>query len=373
MNSINKVKKGQLRSGYTTGSCAAAAAKAAALMLFGKKEVEKVSLRTPGGVILELPILNIEHTTRSVRCAVKKDSGDDPDVTNGILVYAVVGFKEELGIDVDGGVGVGRVTKKGLSQKIGEAAINKVPREMILNEVRSVCNQYKYSGGVDILIEIPEGVEIAKKTFNERLGIVGGLSILGTSGIVEPMSEKALLDSIRLEIHCKKANGNQVLLLTPGNYGVDFIKNSLHLDIDKAVKCSNYIGESLDYACEEGYEKILLVGHVGKLAKVAAGVMNTHSSYADGRHEVFIANAALEGVDIKGLQEIEEAVTTDEMINVLKKYDKLDDVMNRIVDKIITHISHRIGNGVNIQVVIYSLDAGLLGMSAGAKLLICQL
>lgn len=365
---VNKRKK--LRSGYTTGSCAAAAAKAATSMLLEGAIVNQVSLLTPKGVTLHLTIEDISKEKDSIRCAVRKDSGDDPDVTNGILVYAVVRRVQGNQITLDGGIGVGRVTLPGLWQKIGEAAINKIPRQMILQEVASVCEQKGYDGGLDVIIEIPEGIEIARRTFNPRLGIEGGISVLGTTGIVEPMSESALIDSIALEIKVKKANGQEILILTPGNYGADFLKETLHIDINKAVKCSNYVGEALDTAVEVGYKKILMVGHVGKFVKLAAGIMNTHSRQADARMEIFLANAALEGANLETLQAIEKAITTDEMISILKQAGYLEGVLERITNRIQFYVQHRVGTDIKIGIMVFSVEYGLLGQTEGTEDLI---
>ena len=197
----------KMRFGYTTGSCAAAACKGAVRMLLGREQLASVPLMTPKGILLDLELLDIHREEDTVSCAVKKDAGDDPDTTNGILVYATVSKREEPGILVDGGIGVGRVTKPGLSQKVGEAAINPVPKAMILREAEEACAEFDYEGGLKVIISVPEGAEIGKKTFNPRLGITGGISILGTSGIVEPMSEKALVESIHVEMKQHFAQG----------------------------------------------------------------------------------------------------------------------------------------------------------------------
>lgn len=362
---VNQKKK--LRSGYTTGSCAAAAAKAATSMLLDGILVNKVSLLTPKGVTLHLTIEDISMSKDYVRCAIRKDSGDDPDVTDGILVYAKVRRVQGNQITLDGGIGVGRVTLPGLWQKIGEAAINKVPRQMILQEVATVCEQKGYDGGLEVIIEIPKGIELARRTFNPRLGIEGGISILGTTGIVEPMSERALIDSIALEIKVKEANGQEILILTPGNYGADFLNATLHIDIDKAVKCSNYVGEALDTAVEVGYKKILMVGHVGKFVKLAAGIMNTHSRQADARMEIFLANAALEGANIEILQAIEKAITTDEMILILKQSGHLEGVMKRIMNRIQFYVQHRVGLDIKVGIMVFSVEYGLLGQTEGTE------
>ena len=241
----------KLRYGYTTGSCAAAAAKAATWMLLSQKKIEKIDLLTPRGILLHLMPLDVCFDEQQASCAIRKDGGDDPDATDGLLVYAVVskcGKTKGEQVFIDGGKGVGRITKPGLEQPVGAAAINRVPREMITEAVREVCEMCEYTEGIQVCISIPGGEEVAKKTFNPRLGIEGGLSVLGTSGIVVPMSEKALIASIRLEMEMKRKNGAKYLLLTPGNYGADFVKENTKLDVESSMKCSNYVGETLDMA-----------------------------------------------------------------------------------------------------------------------------
>ena len=301
----------KMRFGYTTGSCAAAACKGAAEILLGGVMQKAVTLMTPKGILLTLELKDIRIEGNQVTCAIQKDAGDDPDTTNGILVYATVQKTKEPGIILDGGVGVGRVTKAGLSQKIGEAAINPVPKAMILREATEIAEKYDYEGGLKITISVPEGVEIAKKTFNPRLGIVGGISILGTSGIVEPMSEAALVQSINVEMKQHFSQGEEYLLVTPGNYGADYLREHMDLPYEKNIKCSNYVGETIDMAIDMGVKGILFIAHIGKFVKVAAGIMNTHSHSADARMEVLASNAIRAGASLECAKEILNASTTD--------------------------------------------------------------
>ena len=272
-----------LRCGYTTGSCAALAAMGAAGLLLTGEKPESLALVIPKGLRVELEPSRCLWEGDAARCAVIKDAGDDPDVTNGIEISALV-KRTEQGIVINGGRGVGRVTKPGLDQPVGSAAINSVPRKMILAAVESVCAACGYGGGLSVVIEAEGGEKIAQRTFNPQLGIVGGISILGTSGIVEPMSEQALLDTIALEIRQAKAADPERLILTPGSYGMDFLTAKLpELKEIPRAKCSNFIGDAIDMAVLEGFSQLLLVGHVGKLVKLAGGVMNTHSKTADCR------------------------------------------------------------------------------------------
>lgn len=356
----------KLRYGYTTGSCAAAASKAAAAMLLSGKEISYVELHTPKGIDLRLEVLDISREDNAVSCAIQKDGGDDPDVTNGILIYAKVSREpaDEAQIIIDGGIGVGRVTKPGLEQPVGAAAINKVPRQMIRENLEAVCEQYHYHGKLSVVISIPSGVELAAKTFNPRLGIVGGISVLGTSGIVEPMSEQALIDTIRVEMRQKLANGMEYLLVVPGNYGIDFLDQYGHgLQLEDAVKCSNFVGEALDAAVEFGAKGVLLVGHIGKFVKLAGGIMNTHSHNADARMELLTVHAALLGAPVELLQKMMECVTTDDALKYLKEVDLMEPVMERIMEKMEFYVNQRAQHQLELGVITFSNVFGILGQT----------
>ena len=356
----------KLRYGYTTGSCAAAASKAAAAMLLSGKEISYVELHTPKGIDLRLEVLDISREDNAVSCAIQKDGGDDPDVTNGILIYAKVSREpaDEAQIIIDGGIGVGRVTKPGLEQPVGAAAINKVPRQMIRENLEAVCEQYHYHGKLSVVISIPSGVELAAKTFNPRLGIVGGISVLGTSGIVEPMSEQALIDTIRVEMRQKLANGMEYLLVVPGNYGIDFLDQYGHgLQLEDAVKCSNFVGEALDAAVEFGAKGVLLVGHIGKFVKLAGGIMNTHSHNADARMELLTVHAALLGAPVELLQKMMECVTTDDALKYLKEADLMEPVMERIMEKMEFYGDQRAQHQLELGVITFSNVFGILGQT----------
>lgn len=362
---IGRTRSG-LRYGWTTGSCAAAAAKAAAQMLFGGEEIRQVRLMTPKGIELYLDVESVTRMPDYAECAVRKYSGDDPDVTDGLLIFAKVERCDGDQILLDGGAGVGRVTKPGLEQQIGQAAINKVPRKMITEEVSGVCREYGYSGGVKVLISIPEGEETAKKTFNPRLGITGGLSVLGTSGIVEPMSEKALTDTIYLEMKMLHESGCSYCYAVPGNYGIDFLTESLRIDPDLAVKCSNYVGETIDDAKLLGMKGLLMIGHVGKFIKLAAGVMNTHSRQADCRMEVFASHAAMAGADTAVVKEIMACLNTTEAVKILKEKGLLQNVMKTVMERIEFYLRQRAGEELQIGAIVFSSEEGILGQTGNA-------
>ncbi|MGM9604776.1 MAG: cobalt-precorrin-5B (C(1))-methyltransferase CbiD [Faecousia sp.] len=358
-----------LRLGYTTGSCAAAAAKAAAWMLLSGRRKETVSLLTPKGIELELAVRETEFGDGFVRCAIEKDGGDDPDITTGALIFARVRKTEAPGITIDGGLGVGRVTRPGLDQAVGSAAINSVPRQMILENVSQVMELFDCPGGLEVLISVPQGEELAKKTFNPRLGIVGGISILGTTGIVEPMSEAALIDTIRVELRQRKAAGAEYVLLTPGNYGAEFIRDGLHLDPDRAVQVSNYIGDALDVCRELGFRGVLLIGHIGKLVKLAGNMLNTHSRYGDCRMPILASFAGAEGLPAAQIAAVLNCVSCDDALTILETAGVKDAGLKRLMDAILYNLRYRAGSGMDVGCAMFSKVFGLLGVSENAPAL----
>ena len=365
------VNNKKLRRGHTTGTCAAAASKAAAEALLTGRDVTAVKIHTPKGITLELPVENLRVSEDEASCAVRKDGGDDIDVTHGTLVYSTV-RRSDSGVSIDGGKGVGRVTRKGLDQPVGNAAINRVPRSMIREAVEDVMSSVGYTGGISVVISIPEGEALAEKTFNPRLGIVGGISVLGTSGIVEPMSETALVNTIRTEMNMRAANGADVIFVVPGNYGKDFSENLPGLDPEDAVKCSNFVGEMLDHACELGKD-VLLVGNLGKLVKVAGGIMNTHSRNADSRMEILAANAAVAGARMDTVLRIMDCISTDDALDVINEEGLIPEVSKLLVDKIEFHMNHRTGGSIRVGAVLFSSVYGLLGKTSLADQLIDEI
>ena len=355
------VSKGskKLRCGFTTGTCAAAASAGAARMLLSGKVIENITVITPSGNSVTVGLTDIKKENDYVSCAVQKDSGDDPDVTDKILVYSTVSY-EKSGITVDGGEGVGRVTKKGLKQQIGEAAINPVPRKMIEEQLKTAASDYSYDGGLKAVISVPMGIQIAKKTFNPRLGIEGGISILETTGIVEPMSEQALIDTISVELDVRKAQNEEFIIVTPGNYGQDFLRDNLGIAVDKCVKCSNFIGDTIDMCIEKGFKSMLLVGHIGKLSKLGCTIYNTHSRYADGRMEAFALCAALCGAEREVLENILGCITTDAALEILKKEGIFDETIKMLEKRIDRSLKLRAKGSIEIGMITFSEEYGIL-------------
>ena len=378
-----------LRFGYTTGSCATAAAAAAARMLLGREEVSSVNFMTPKGIELQLDIEHITREENSVRCGVKKDAGDDPDITDGIYIYAIAELSDMPGVQIEGGIGVGRVTRPGLDQPVGAAAINHVPREMITREVFQVMEHARYDGGIRITIEIPEGVALATKTFNPRLGIEGGISVLGTSGIVEPMSEEALKATIRAELSVRRAEGHQDVILVPGNYGLVFLRERLSIQkgsecknpiakddshaflrrdgggteqlweacqmaADAAVKCSNFIGDAIDMAAALGFTEVLLVGHIGKLIKLSGGIFNTHSRQADARIDLLVSAGVRADVPQGILKQLYDTATTEEALRILDEHHVLRQVMDVVKERVDYYLQQRAGGRLQIRAILFS-------------------
>ncbi len=356
----------KMRLGYTTGTCATAATKAAAQMLLGGKRIEQVELLTPKGIPLQLKVEQIVIEENRVSCAIRKDAGDDYDVTNGMYVIACV-EKIGQGYEIEGGEGVGRVTKPGLDQSVGNCAINTVPRQMMAQVMMEAADAYGYEGGLRTIISVPEGAEIAKKTLNQKLGIEGGISILGTSGIVEPMSETALIDTIRTELSMYCAQGQRDIIITPGNYGESFLTDQLGLDLSHTVKCSNFIGETIDMAYEFQLSSLLLIGHLGKLVKLGSGIMNTHSKYADGRMETLSSCVLLAGGTGELARRILDCNTTDEAVEVLWMAAFLPPVMEQLMQKIDSALKQRAFEGLRIEAVVFSNRFGVLGKTKGAE------
>ncbi|WP_405324715.1 cobalt-precorrin-5B (C(1))-methyltransferase CbiD [Methanobrevibacter sp.] len=344
-----------LRCGYTTGTCAAAASKAAVAMLFKQESMDSVAITTPNQTDLIIDVLNPQFKDNVASCSIEKDSGDDPDITNGILVSSKVTLLPDSSeIIIEGGKGVGKVTKGGLDQPVGMSAINSVPRKMIKDSLNELAMQYNYKGGFHVLISVPKGEEIAKKTFNPELGIVGGISILGTTGIVEPMSAKALADSIKVEISVIAAESNESILIFLGNFGKKFTEEELNLSTKPGIMCSNFIDVALDSSVEFGFKNILIVGHIGKLVKLGIGMFNTHSHNGDGRIETLLSCALEAGADIEILNEIQKCVTTNAVLDILYENDLLTKTMGVLNGRIGHNIDRRIPEDINVGFICFA-------------------
>lgn len=364
--------KKELRKGFTTGSCGAAAAKAALYMLLTGSVKDEIEIITPGGAVFRTEVKDIFREGNRVRCAVVKDGGDDPDVTTGLHVTAEVRAEERgdgaLEIQIEGGSGVGRVTLPGLDQPVGNAAINRVPRQMIEKELSEVAELLDFRGRIRVILSVPGGEAAAERTFNPRLGIEGGISILGTTGIVEPMSTRAILDTIRVELNQRKALGDRIAAVSPGNYGLNFMKETYGYDLNRSVKCSNYVGDTVDMVREMGFRGMLLTGHIGKLIKVSGGIMNTHSKEGDARMELLAAAVIRAGGSTDTLRGILNCRVTEEALGIIQAEspELLRKSMDAVMDRILYYLRKRAGEELPVECILYSNEFGLLAASPGA-------
>lgn len=357
---ITGLQKGQ---GITTGSCAQAAAKAAAMMLITRKQISEVSIELPAGKKLTLNIIDQKIDSGGAICAVVKDSGDDPDATDGITIYAEVRFSEEKGITITGAEGVGRVTKPGLAVRVGEYAINPVPRKMIQREIERLLADTEIISqgeGLEVIISVPRGREIARQTFNSRIGVVDGISILGTTGIVEPKSLEAYKASLALQLDVLKAAGYSKAVLVLGYVGEKFCKETLGLKEDAIIKIGDHVGFILDECAKKNIKEILLVGHIAKLAKVAAGQFNTHCQFGDARIETLVAYAKLCGAEGEVIQKISEQKTAEAAVDILRE-GRLGKVFNKLAQGVVERISQDIDSSLRVTCGVLSLPGELLG------------
>lgn len=373
------------RRGYTSGSCACGATKAALIMLLEKRNINEVRIGTPKGVDLDLKIENISRGKDWVQCSVKKDGGDDIDATHGMDIFArlelvqadqVPDFRSDLDSDylfITSGQGIGRVTKKGLDIRPGRPAINRVPLNMILKVVQETLDEagldiYDYLGGRKILVTIfaPQGQEIAKRTFNSNLGIEGGISIIGTTGIVEPMSDEGWKKVLSAELSIKRAQGREAIILVPGNIGRDIMAKSYGADLDGIVKMSNFIGYMLMETKRLGFKRVIIGGHIGKLIKLSGSITNSHSRVADARREIMVANLALLGAPLELLKEVDACLSTDAMVDIIRKAG-YSQVFKVLADKAASKakVYMRLGqeDHMDIEVYLFSMDGSLLAKS----------
>lgn len=366
------IEKGnkRLRYGITTGSCATIAAKAAMMKLVGYPKQNTMLIKAPIGWDIQTDVIYDNIDDNSVTCYVVKDAGDDPDVTNGIKIYAKVSINNEHnGISIFGGIGIGKVTKKGLSVGVGESAINPVPLKMIRDEIALLNSTGK---GIDVEIFAPEGVEIAKRTFNSKLGIVDGISILGTSGIVEPMSEDALIDTIKLELSMKLSQGIKDFVFVFGNFGIDYIK-TFDIDEQRMQKISNFIYDTMLNSKELGIKKILFVGHIGKMSKLSLGVKNTHSKYGDRRMEALVSIAKECGLNDNVQMKLFNCNTTDEAVEYLNGIGESEKMFKICANKCKEHLEKFCNDDIDIECIVFSNIYGKLGCTEGADRILMEM
>ena len=350
----------KLRKGFTTGTCATAATVAALSMILNQEREEKVTVHTASGVEVTMDVHNPSFGPEEATAAIEKDGGDDADATHGLLIYSTVTLlPDQKEIEIDGGQGVGRVTEKGLACDVGMAAINPTPRRMIEQHVREIIGP---NCGARVIISVPGGEETAKLTYNSRLGIVGGISILGTTGIVNPMSEDSWKASITIELTMLYNQGHRSVVLVPGNYGEDFATNTVGIPAGRIVNMSNFVGHVLKEVQRIGFTKVLMIGHMGKFVKVAAGIFSTHSKDSDARMETLVANLALMGAPIELLEKVDKCLTTEAARTAIKEFS-YEGVYQVLADKIKARSERLLRYRkpkVNIEVVVFGTEEGYL-------------
>ena len=349
IDEYNKKNGHTQRYGFTTGTTATAAAIGAAYMYLNDKR-DIVDVELPAGITLTIPLEFVKKEKNLFTCGVKKNAGDDPDVTDGILISAKLEFlKKDIGLEFNffAGEGVGIFTKDGLALPKGEAAINPVPRQMMIDNLSRILKEAGFIGIVNITVMVENGVEIAKKTFNERLGIIGGISILGTSGLVLPMSKTALLETIEADIKFRLKNSKERrVYLAPGNIGAKFLENNFNINSTTVAIISNFIGESIDYAISNDVREIVLCGDLGKLIKLSGGIMNTHSNDSDSRLELLVAAVTKlcikenKGLPIQIISNIFEQKTTTGAVNIIKE-NNFENCFDILADQMLYYAYNR--------------------------------
>jgi len=348
------------RKGYTTGSCATAAAKVAALMILRQQIIHQISIVTPSGVTLHLNVEEPLIHGNQATAAIRKDGGDDVDVTHGMLIYAQVKLRDDAHITITGGTGIGKVTQKGIGLPIGHSAINKTPLQTIEAAVREILGPER---GADVVIFAPEGEERALRTYNSRLGIMGGISILGTTGIVTPMSEESWKRTLAIELEQKRENGLDKIIFVPGNHGERFVREQLQVDTQLVVTMSNFVGYMLQEAERLAFRHVVMVGHLGKLIKVAAGIFHTHSHIADGRMETLVTHLALAGAPNELLQQVYHCLTTEAAMELIAQAG-YESVYDAIATKIVERVQQMLRYSpqpFTCDVILFSLDNQPLG------------
>ncbi len=353
-----------LKYGITTGATAAAAAKAAVIAAL-KEPVDRVVIPTPIGLRFEVPVKSSRKLGKdTAEAIVVKDAGEDIDVTDKMEITATIKLTDDGKITIKSGVGVGKVTKLGLQVPIGEGAINPVPKSMITEAVKEVLPAGR---GVEITISAPEGAEIAKKTMNAKLGIAGGVSILGTTGVVKPLSLEACRRSLVPQIDVAIAKGYKRILFVPGNIGERIAKQQFNVPEDAIVQTGDFVGYMLDKAVEKGVKEIIVLGHSGKLVKLAANIFNTHHKVGDARNEVIASYAGAVGTNTKTINELLAANTSDEASEILRQANLLEPTYDRISTRVHQRVSDRVENKIKISVVIVAMDGKVLGMDENAR------
>lgn len=324
----------------------------------------EVEIELPAGSRLLVPVAMAAGSAGGGSAVVIKDAGDDPDITHGAqIVAAVLVTEAEAAIVFRAGEGIGTVTLPGLQIPVGEPAINPVPRRMIEQAVRPLLPA---DCGAVVTLSIPGGAELAKRTLNPILGICGGLSILGTTGIVEPMSEEAFKNSLKPQLDVVRARGCQAVVMVPGKIGQDFAVERYGLPAAAVVQTSNFVGFMLESAVRCDFREVLLFGHLGKLVKLAAGVFHTHNRMADARMETLAAYMAAAGAPQAAVLAVLECRTTEAAIPILAAYG-LSSVYEVLAQRASLRARRYVFDDLQVGTAIVSMKGEILGLDDNAR------
>jgi cobalt-precorrin-5B (C1)-methyltransferase len=360
MNCVEAIKKEKLRTGYTTGTSATAAAKAALLAIINQTKIEDVEVKLPKGSFIKIPIYLCQFDKNGSKCSVIKDGGDDPDVTHGAEIVVDLSFTDKINeIEIDGGEGVGVVTKPGLGLELNKAAINPVPKKMINDNLREIINKYHLKKGIKVIISVPKGKELGPKTDNPRIGILNGISILGTSGIVIPFSTASYAASIRQNLDVAIAMGNDTVVLTTGGRSEDFAKKIVNLPEHCFVQMGDFSGYTIQQCAKKEIKKAYVVGFIGKLAKMAAGVKQTHvkGSKVDMN---FLAELAKKcNANDKTIESIKKANTARHVSEIIIE-NNVSGFFEEICNETYKHMRKHSENKVPLDVILFDFDGNIL-------------
>ncbi len=358
-----KKRKGTLRTGYSTGTTATAATKAALYALVSGKPTEQIIVSLPKNRIATLKIAWTKwESDRTVTCAAIKDGGDDPDVTNGAEIRSTVSFTSSIGqVRIDGGEGVGRVTKPGLGLEIGKAAINPTPLKMLEQAVREAAGSQVENAGIDIVISVRNGEEIARKTDNPRLGIVGGISILGTTGLVLPYSTASFAASIRQGLDVATAMGADTVVLTTGGRSEDFARDLFKLPDHCFVQMGDFAGYSIrQCASKIGLRHVIIAGFIGKLTKMAMGIKQTHVAGSHVDMEYMARLAAECKAPQKVLEEVKSANTARHVSEIINR-NKIVGYYDHQCEKVYEQMNQHTQGRLQIEVLMFEFDGTIIG------------
>ena len=357
---ISEKPKENLRTGFTTGTCATASSKAAIMAIVNQKSINKVDVLLPKRDMINIRIKSCEFSKNTATCSVIKDGGDDPDVTHGAEIVVDLTLTNKIGvIEIDGGNGVGRVTKPGLGLEIDSAAINPTPKKMILENVQQVAEEVLKQNGIKIIISVPKGKEIATKTDNPRIGIMNGISILGTSGIVIPYSTASFAAAIRQQIDVVRSMNDDIVFLTTGGRSEDFARKIIELPDHSFIQMGDFSGYTIQQCAKKGLKKAYVAGFIGKLAKMAAGVKQTHVKGSKVNMKFLSEIAKRCNADDKTIEKIKNANTARNVQEIIME-DKVDGFFDEISKEACLQMRNHSEGKIPVEVILFDFDGTIL-------------